>query len=246
MKDTIAVWFSCGAASAVAAYETLKRYPEATVRVVNSPVAEEHPDNRRFMADVADWLGVEIETATNKNYPSASAVEVWEKRQFMSSPYGAPCTLELKKEARRQWEAQNHVDYHVLGFTADEVNRFERFRLTERDNVLPVLIDANLTKVDCFMRLMDAGIRLPEIYSRGAPNANCIGCVKATSPTYWNWVRREFPEVFEARAEQSERINAKLVRHKGERIHLREPPIDAAGTPTKNMQSECGIFCEEE
>lgn len=242
----IAVWFSCGAASAVAAQETLRQYPDEDVRIVNSPVAEEDEDNRRFLHDVADWLGVEIELAVNDKFPAASAVEVWEKRKFMSSPYGAPCTLELKKEARRQWESANPVDWHVLGFTADEIDRFERFRTTERSNVLPVLIDAGLTKVDCFMRLQDAGIRLPRVYGMGYPNANCIGCVKATSPTYWNHVRKEHPEVFEARAEQSERLGARLVRHKGERIFLRELPADAFGEPMKNMQSECGIFCEED
>jgi len=241
----IAVWFSCGAASAIAAQETLKQYPDARVRVVNSPVAEEDEDNRRFANDVADWLGVDIEQATNPKYPSASAVDVRETRRFMSSPYGAPCTLELKKEARRHWEASNPVDYHVLGFTADERDRFERFRLTERDNVLPVLIDAGIYKVDCFMRLQDAGIRLPRVYGMGYPNANCIGCVKATSPSYWNHVRKQHPEVFAARAEQSERLGARLVRHKGERIFLRELPTDALGEPMKNMQSECGLFCEE-
>jgi hypothetical protein len=244
-SKTIAVWFSCGAASAVAAKLTLEKYTDYDVRIVNSPVAEEDIDNRRFLHDVEEWLGVEIEIAKNPKFPNHSAVEVWEKRKFMSSPYGAPCTLELKKEARRFWESSNQVDYHVLGFTVDERNRFDRFKMTERDNVLPVLIDAGLTKVDCFMRLQDAGIKLPRVYSMGAPNANCLGCVKATSSTYWEWVRKEFPEVFDARAEQSRRIGAKLVRHKGERIYLDELPEGAYGGPMKNMQSECGLFCEE-
>lgn len=57
--QVIAVWFSCGAASAVAAKLTLERYGNlCDVRVVNNPVAEEDEDNRRFLADVQDWLGV--------------------------------------------------------------------------------------------------------------------------------------------------------------------------------------------
>ncbi|MEM1191519.1 MAG: hypothetical protein AAGI72_23510 [Pseudomonadota bacterium] len=245
VSGTIAVWFSCGAASAIAVQETLRQYPDATVRVVNSPVLEEDPDNRRFADDVAEWLGVKIETACNPKYPGHSAVDVWEQRQFMSSPYGAPCTLELKKEARRQWEAANPVDWHVLGFTYEESARFERFKVTERDNVLPVLIDARLTKPDCFARLVEAGIKLPAVYAMGYPNANCIGCVKATSPTYWNHVRKHHPGVFAARAQQSARLGVRLARYRGDRVFLTDLPAEAQGDPLTNMQSECGLFCEE-
>lgn len=242
-KPMIAVWFSCGAASAVAAHETLRRYGDThEVRVVNNPVAEEDEDNLRFAKDVSDWLGVEIESALNSEFPDASAVEVWERRAFMSGPLGAPCTVKLKKEARQQWEAANRPDYHVLGFTADEKTRHDRFVLTERENVLPVLIEAGITKGDCFRILKEAGIKLPRIYEMGYPNANCIGCVKATSPTYWNHVREKHPEQFKQRAEQSRRLGAKLVRYKGERIFLDELPPDAKGRPMKTMQVECGIF----
>lgn len=244
--DTIVVWFSCGAASAVAAKLTLDAYKnQCTVRVVNNPVVEEDPDNRRFLDDVAAWLGVDIESATNPKYPSASAVEVWDKRHYMSGIAGAPCTLELKKEARYEWERTNKADWHVLGFTADERNRHERFILTERDNVLPVLIQANVTKTQCFEIIANAGIALPRVYALGYPNANCIGCVKATSATYWNHVRKHHPEVFDARAEQSRRIGARLVRYQGKRVFLDTLPDTAKGRPLKSMTVECGIFCEE-
>jgi hypothetical protein len=75
----IAVWFSCGAASAVAAKLTIEKYPD--VRVVNNPVVEEDEDNERFLSDVETWLGVKIERATNSKYPSCSARDVWQDRQ---------------------------------------------------------------------------------------------------------------------------------------------------------------------
>lgn len=244
--DTIAVWFSCGAASAVAVRETLRQYGDMChIRVVNSPLVEEDEDNRRFLADVQRWLGVNAEEAKNDKYPNASADEVWRTRSFMSGPTGAPCTIELKKEARRQWESRNQADWHVLGFTVDEKNRHDRFVLTERENVLPVLIDAGITKDDCYRIIQEAGIELPRMYHLGYPNANCIGCVKATSPTYWNHVRKMHPEVFARRAALSRQLGARLVRHKGERIFLDELPADAKGRPMKTMDIECGIFCEE-
>lgn len=245
--DTIAVWFSSGAASAVAAKLTAERYGNrCNVRLVNNPVREEDADNLRFLRDIETWVGIEVEFARNAEYPAASAVEVWDRRGGMAFPHGAPCTVSLKKHARQQWEAANPVQWHVLGFTADEKRRHDRFVMTERANVLPVLIDARLTKEDCYALIRDAGIDLPRVYAMGYPNANCIGCVKATSPTYWNHVREQHPETFEERADQSRRLGAKLVRVNNKRIFLDELDAAATGKPLKSMKSvECGIFCEE-
>lgn len=162
----------------------------------------------------------------------------------MSGIHGAPCTIELKKEARYLWELTNSPDFHVLGFTFDEKGRFKRFQLGERENTLPVLIDLELTKQDCHNMIIEAGIKPPRVYEMGYPNANCIGCVKATSPTYWNHVRQQHPEVFEKRAVLSRKLGARLVRYKGKRIFLDELPIDAIGRSMKTMQIECGIFCD--
>jgi len=246
ISGNIAVWFSCGAASAVAARLTVDLYGAAChVRVVNNPVAEEDEDNRRFLADVSAWIGRPIEIAASTRYPSASARDVWAHRKFMSGPTGAPCTVELKKRARQDWEARNPVDWHVLGFTADEQTRHNRFTLTERSNVIPVLIDAGLTKQDCYRMLRDAGIKPPRAYDLGYPNANCIGCVKATSPTYWNHVRRVHPDVFADRAQQSRELGVRLTRYKNKRLFLDELPADVVGRPMKNLDFECGTFCEE-
>lgn len=247
IKDkTIVVWFSCGAASAVAAKKSVEKYGDHnTIRVVNNPIKEEHLDNQRFLLDVQDWIGVDIEFATNSKYPSAHCEDVWEKRQYMAGPSGAPCTLELKKKARQEWEAKNPHDYIVLGFTSEEKKRHDRFVLGERCNVLPVLIEDGISKSDCYKIVSEAGLRLPEIYKLGFPNANCIGCVKASSATYWNHVRKTFPDVFAQRVEMSRRIGAKLAWYKGGRIFLDELPEDAKGRPMKNMDFECGLFCEE-
>jgi hypothetical protein len=244
--DVIAVWFSCGAASAVAAKKTIEKYGHiATVRVVNNPVKEEHEDNKRFLKDVETWLGVEIESAINSKYPSCSAVEVWKDRKYMSGIAGAPCTVELKKVARQQWELRNHTDWHVLGFTFDEQDRAERFRKRERSNLIAILVDECIRKNDCFRILFAAGIQPPEIYRLGYHNANCIGCVKATSATYWNHVRSVHPVQFAERAKQSREIGARLVRVGAERMFLDELPIDATGEPMQSLDFECGSFCED-
>lgn len=240
----IVVWFSCGAASAAALKLTLERFPNKEVRAVNQPIAEEHHDNQRFLADVEKWCGIKIEKYTSQKYPTGSAVDVWDRRGAMSFPRGAPCTVHLKKEARYEWESINRPDYHVLGFTLDERKRHDMFVLTERENVIPVLIDARMTKADCGDMIRSAGISLPVTYDDGLPNANCIGCVKATSPTYWNLIRRKYPHVFDARAKQSRRLGARLVRVHGERIFLDELDPKAVGKPLWKMPP-CSLFCEE-
>ena len=240
----IAVWFSCGAASAAALKLTVEKYGKSEVRAVNNPVAEEDGDNQRFLADVAEWVGIDVETASHPDYPSASAEEVWETRRYMSGNKGAPCTMLLKKHARQHWELANDPDWHVFGFTVEEKRRHDRFVLTERENVLPVLIDAKMTKADCAAMIQAAGLTLPRVYDWGFPNANCIGCVKSKGVTYWNLVRQTSPEVFARRAEQSRRLGVRLVQLQGKRVFLDELPPDAVGRKLKSMP-ECGILCEE-
>ena len=141
---------------------------------------------------------------------------------------------------------------------ADVHNRFigrsidpDARRRTE-NTILPLLINAGLSKNDCFNILKDAGVSLPRTYTEasrfgsGYPNANCIGCVKATSPTYWNHVRETRPEVFEARAKLSRELGVRLVRVKGKRIFLDELNPDARGRDMRTMNVECGILCERQ
>ncbi len=247
-KPVIAVWFSCGAASAVAAKLTIEKYGSThEIKMCNNPIAEEDSDNRRFLKDVEKWLGVTCEEITHPMFPSSSAVEVWEHKQFMSGPKGAPCTDVLKRQARLMWERFNKCDFLVLGLTHDEQWRIDNFN-SARTGKDPVMIaplaDAGLTKQDCFDIISAAGIKLPHIYSLGFPNANCIGCVKSTSPTYWNLVRKHYPAVFQQRAEQSRRIGARLVRVSGERIFLDELDPSAKGRELKSF--DCGVICTRE
>jgi 3'-phosphoadenosine 5'-phosphosulfate sulfotransferase (PAPS reductase)/FAD synthetase len=242
----IAVWFSCGAASAVAAKLTLDKYhPQNKVSIVNNPIKEEHEDNQRFLRDVSKRLNYPIEHVIHSKYQNQSCQTVWKDRKYMSGPSGAPCTMILKKHARQEWEQTNKPDFTVLGFTAEEEKRAERFKLTERDTLLTPLIEEGLTKQDCFNLIQEWGIELPYIYKLGYPNANCIGCVKAGSATYWNLVRKTFPETFEERAKLSREIGARLVYYKGKRVFLDELPKDAKGRPLKDYDFDCGIFCEE-
>lgn len=243
-NDDVVVWFSCGAASAVAAKLTLQHYGHrCNVRIVNTPVVEEDEDNRRFLADVERWLGVGIDIATNSKWPSNSAKDVWEKRKYMAGVAGAPCTSELKRGARYKYTDKNPHDMFVLGYTFDEKQRAERFLLTEADNMYPILIDHGLSKPDCFQIIELAGIKLPRAYDH-FDNANCTGCPKANSQFYWATVRKFYSKVFADRAKQSRELGARLVKIGNKRIFLDELPADIEPRKVKSKY-ECGLFCEE-
>lgn len=242
--DKIVVWVSCGAASAIAAKKTVEKYGKmCTVLLVNNPIKEEDEDNQRFLQDVETWIGggYKIEHAINSKYKSCSCVEVWEDAQYMSGIDGAPCTVALKKQARYEWEIKNRPDWTVMGFTKEEKNRFNNFKAHERPATIHIL--NRTSKASCFRQILKAGLRLPRCYELGMPNANCKGCVKATSATYWNFIRRVYPEDFQQRAEQSRAIGVRLVRVKGKRIFLDELDPLAKGNRMKNLNFECGLFC---
>ncbi len=231
------VWFSCGAASAVAAKDTLAK--DKTARIVYCDTsASEHPDNLRFMRDVEDWLGVQVTRIRSEKYSTVE--EVFEKRRYMSGPKGAICTTELKKIPR--FAFQEPDDIHIFGFTADEERRANEFvKRNPELNLEWPLIESGTTKEDCLAILRAAKIVIPAMYGLGFKNNNCLGCVKATSPIYWNKVRYFFPAVFKKREEQSRGLGVKLVRYKGERIFLDELPIEAPVGEEENIS--CGPEC---
>jgi len=145
-KPLIVVWFSCGAASAVAAKKTIEVYGAThDVRVVNMPIKQEDKDNQRFAKDIEKWLGVHIERVYHPKF-KGDAVAVWAARKYMSGINGAPCTGILKKDVRVIWTDLHKPDYHVLGFTYDEQRRHRLFVISEIPNVIPVLINEQLTK----------------------------------------------------------------------------------------------------
>jgi hypothetical protein len=237
----IVCWFSAGAASAVATRLALARYHNQEVVVARCIVPEEHEDNDRFAADCEEWFGRPILNLRSAEY--ASCEEVWSKRRYMAGPNGAPCTIEMKKAVRWAFEREFRPDLQVFGYTAEEQDRVDRFKAGNPEvKLASPLISERLRKADCLGMSDRAGIEIPAMYRLGFKNANCIGCVKATSPAYWNRVRRHFPDVFERRAKLSRDIGCRLVELHKERIFLDELPADA-GAGDQEPDMDCSLLC---
>lgn len=239
--NRVVCWFSCGAASAVATYLALKKYGDRAT-VANIYIESEHPDNARFLADCERWYGREIIQLRNDEFGASVDVVIEEKR-FLSGKGGAPCTGLLKKVPR--YAFQRHDDLHVFGYTVEQRERERARRAIESNPELAFefpLIDAMLTKQDCYAMLNEVGIKLPAMYELGFDNNNCIGCVKASSPRYWNRIRQHFPDVFARRAKQERRVNYALCRVGGEPVFLDELPETAI--EDDGVDLSCSLLCQ--
>lgn len=233
LRGRVLVWFSCGAASACAAKLTLEQYPDAEILYCDT-LAFEHPDNRRFIADVEKWIGKEIKILKSEKY--RDIFDVFEKTGWLVGHGMARCTHALKRDVREAYQEPD--DIHVFGFSVDELARIARF---ERDNpelyLMFPLRDAGMNKQDCLNMLMRAGIELPVMYKLGYKNNNCIGCVKG-GKGYWNKIRVDFPDAFERMAKFERKINARIFTD----VWLDE--LDpTAGNYRSEFETECGVTC---
>lgn len=240
MTARTVVWFSCGAASAIAAKLTLQETPDAVIAYCDT--GGEHPDNERFMSDCEKWLGATVTRIRSDEY--SDTWDVWTRRKYLAGISGAPCTTELKVGPRLRWQKPD--DIHVFGYTADGADKKRATLL--RDNypemsIKTPLIDKELNKKNCLALLQSAGIALPPMYAMGFQNNNCIPCVKATSPAYWALVRKEFPAQFERMSKLSRELNVRLCRIKGERRFIDEIPLDHA--TTNPIAPACDFLCSQ-
>ena len=227
-------WYSCGAASAVA---TKLIAPDV---IAYNVTGSEDVDNARFYNDCEKWFGKKITRVESDRFKDTW--DVWESRQYLRSQSGAPCTQELKIKPRLQFQRPD--DIHIFGYTADrgDVKRADGFRDHWPElNVEFPLIERGVTKAACLAMIESAGLRLPRVYSMGFPNANCIPCVKASSPDYWSMIRCHFPKEFQRMNGVCKSLDYKVCRVHGEWIHLDELPDDwPMAAP---IAPECDFLC---
>lgn len=230
------VWFSAGAASAVAAKLTVGAHDDVTI--YRTDPGSEHPDNVRFADECAEWFGQEVHMVTGGRY--SDTWDVWESTGYLVGPTGARCTIELKKRAR--WQVEADYDVQVFGYTAEEQHRAERFRVGNPEVTLETpLIERGLGKADCLALIERAGIELPAMYRLGFRNNNCIGCVKG-GMGYWNKTREHFPATFDRMAELERRIGHSVLHDDDGPVWLDQ--LDPSrGRMADEPDIECSLLC---
>jgi 3'-phosphoadenosine 5'-phosphosulfate sulfotransferase (PAPS reductase)/FAD synthetase len=234
-------WFSCGVTSAVACKLAVDKYGKDNVELYYMVIDSAHKDNERFIAECEKWIGVEVKRVRSHRFKDQ--FEAIEKIKYINGPTGARCTLELKKNVRREVEKTVDFDGQIFGFefSKKEVNRAIRFaqQYPQAKPIYP-LIDRKMTKQQCAELLLMNGIELPEMYKLGFHNNNCIGCVKG-GKGYWNHIRKHFPETFEKMSDLEQKIGNSCIKGKflkdlGPNEGRHDPPI----------VPDCGTFCEIE
>lgn len=231
--------FSCGAASAVATKLAIEKYGKDAVTIVNIHIAEEHPDNQRFLKDCEKWFGKEIQIIKDTKF-NASIYEVFRRSRFIRSPMGAPCTTRLKRMIRAQFSRPD--DINIYGFTVDEKQRADDFEDRNPDIQCDfTLIESGFNKADCLGFLELVGIELPVMYRLGYNNNNCIGCVKG-GMGYWNKIRKDFPDVFFRMSQLEREIGHSILKDKIGSVYLDELSPDR-GRIEDEPDIECSFIC---
>ncbi len=232
------VWFSAGAASAVAAKLVIAEQP-ADLHLVYVDPGSEHPDARRFIADCEAWFDHPVETIRSDRY--ADTWDVWERTRLLVGPAGARCTGELKKRPRFAYQQPD--DIQVFGYTVEEQHRADRFRDQNPGiDLRTPLIEHGLTKADCLAMVDRAGIAMHEMYRLGFNNANCVACVKANSFTYWNLIRRHFPDVFDRMAKLERYIGHSVCKAAAGPVYLDELDPER-GKHDPQPEFDCSLMC---
>ena len=229
------VWFSCGAASAIAAKLAVKKYTNC--EIVYCDTGGEHESNKKFLKDIEKWIGKKITILKNENYKDH--FDVFQQKKFFVKVGFAYCRVELKKKLRLDYQLAD--DIHIFGYTLEEKKRVERFNQNNPEIYTDwILIEREISKEDCLGILWQSGIELPKMYDLGYNHNNCIGCVKG-GMGYWNKIRKDFPEHFNEMAKIEREINHSIFRNKetNERIWLDELDKDAG-----NYKTEQAITCD--
>ncbi len=228
----IILWFSCGAASAVACKIALEKYPDA--RIVYQHIESAHPDNARFIADCEKWYQKPIEIIKSPFY--RDQFDVIKLTKYINGPAGARCTTELKRKVRKYFEAENPgIILQVFGMDSSEKHRADRLLADGQAYSFP-LIEKGYTKADCYQILGAEKIELPMMYRLGFANNNCIGCVKG-GKGYFNMIRQHFPDHFRRMALLEREIGRSCING----TFLDELAPDAGKHDEPDI--ECGLFC---
>jgi 3'-phosphoadenosine 5'-phosphosulfate sulfotransferase (PAPS reductase)/FAD synthetase len=190
----IVSWWSGGVTSAVACKLALIKY--SNVDLVFIETGSHHADMQRFKKDCEKWYKKQIITIQTEKF--TDHFDVIERLKFINSPFGAPCTTQLKKRVRENFEKRNKIDGYVWGFEIGEKEENRAFRVQESNqnfkHYFP-LIDHKITKKKAIKILSKYNIKPPKMYELGYHNNNCIGCPKG-GMAYWNKIKIDFPDLF--------------------------------------------------
>lgn len=208
--EKVIAWWSGGITSAVACKLAIDFYGKDNVQVLFIDTQNEHEDTYRFKNDCQKWYGCLIGSITGIGGEYKNIQDVWRKHQSLNVATGAICSTQLKRRVREKWQKQIDYDYQVFGFEFEkkEFNRAMGLKMNhpKAKPIFPLLM-MGWNKDKCLEVVEDAGIEIPLAYKMGFKNNNCLntGCVQG-GIGYWQKMKRDFPEKFEAMAKMEHEL----------------------------------------
>jgi len=210
-------------------------------RIFYTHIDDHHEDTMRFVRDCEQWFGKKIDIVQSEFLSVEAACLHAGGKGYINGPTGAACTRILKRDLRKKIEYDFPVGEkvtYVWGFDNTESDRADRVcdHMIDFGHIFP-LIDRGISKKHAHEILRASGIKRPAMYDLGYNNNNCIGCVKG-GMGYWNHIRRDFPDVFQARSRLERTIGHSCI--KG--CFLDELD-ENTGIESKPIVDDCGILC---
>lgn len=206
MKTRIVAWWSGGIASALACHWAIQTLKDVAVVFIDTK--NEHPDTYRFLLDCEKLYKQPIERLSRIGSHYKSIEDVWDRFLMLNSATGAICSSELKRAVREEYQNIN-VDYaQVFGFDVTERKRHLNMQRNYPEiNIMSPLIEMNWTKSQVVAIFKELGVEIPIPYKLGYRNNNCwmTGCVQG-GIGYWQKIKRDEPEKFNAMAAREHRI----------------------------------------
>lgn len=209
--------FSGGAASAYVAYLMVQRHGLDNCLLFFTDTLWEHPDNYRFMYDVADYIGIEFKHVMDTRTPETVFVE----SRFLGNSRLAKCSSELKVKQTvifiEELRNQGYEPILYFGIGPHEKQRQENLiEFYAHQALEPVearfpLIDSNLRDKNLKEIIENEWkIRLPEMYYLGFSHANCGGrCVRGGLSHYVH-LYKTWPDVYQQQEEMENRLRETL------------------------------------
>jgi hypothetical protein len=210
MKNDIICWWSGGVTSAVACKVAIDIYGIDRCKIIMIDTQNEDDDTYRFKLDCEKWYGKEIDIITYIGDKYESIQDVWRKHVSLNVATGAICSTILKRKCREDWQKTATYTHQVFGFEFEKKEFNRALGLTKnhpKTKAIYPLIMMAYDKIKTIKIIEDAGITIPKMYSLGFSNNNCFktGCVQG-GIGYWQKIKREFPDKFNAMAEMEHEL----------------------------------------
>lgn len=243
--------FSGGAASAYVAYLMVQRHGVENCLLFFTDTLWEHPDNYRFMYDVADYIGIEFKHVMDTRTPETVFMET----RFLGNSRLAKCSSELKVRQTVIFieELRDQGYEPILYFGIGPHERHRQENLTEfyaHQALEPVetrfpLIDSNLKDMDLKAIIENEWkIKLPEMYYLGFSHANCGGrCVRG-GLNHYEHLYKTWPDVYKQQEEMENRLrellgNVTILKRDSKPLTLKQYREELeAGIRVNNMNPE--------